>query len=121
MKATNLSGGQLRMLSVAKEIVVRPRLLMVDEPSVGMAPKVAAELYELLVQMPGWGVTILLVDQNIDEAVRISERVYMIGEGHVQREDTGAWFASHIEDVIREMLQGLPEPAGNGIGRGELP
>ena len=56
----------------------------------------------------------------IDEAVRISERVYMVGEGHVQREDTGAWFASHIEDVIREMLQGRSEASSNGNGRGEL-
>jgi branched-chain amino acid transport system ATP-binding protein len=110
VRATNLSGGQLRMLSVAKEIVVPPRLLLVDEPSVGMAPKVARELYELLVQLPGWGITILLVDQNITDAVRIAERVYLIGEGRLQREGSGAWFHTHIEEVIREMLQGSPEP-----------
>jgi branched-chain amino acid transport system ATP-binding protein len=109
VRATNLSGGQLRMLSVAKELVTPPRLLLVDEPSVGMAPKVAAEVYELLVQLPGWGITTLLVDQNITDAVRIAERVYLIAEGRVLREGSGVWFHSHIEDVIREMLQGLPE------------
>jgi ABC-type branched-subunit amino acid transport system ATPase component len=109
VRATNLSGGQLRMLSVAKELVTPPRLLLVDEPSVGMAPKVAAEVYELLVQLPGWGITTLLVDQNITDAVRIAERVYLIAEGRVLREGSGVWFHTHIEDVIREMLQGLPE------------
>jgi ABC-type branched-subunit amino acid transport system ATPase component len=110
--ATNLSGGQLRMLSVAKEIVTPPRLLLVDEPSVGMAPRVAAELYDLLVQLPAQGITILLVDQNITDAVRIAARVYLLGEGRVQREGDGAWFQAHIEDVIREMLQGQGESAG---------
>jgi branched-chain amino acid transport system ATP-binding protein len=110
-KATNLSGGQLRMLAVGKEIVTPPRLLLVDEPSVGMSPKVAAEVYDLLVQVPGWGVTVLLVDQNIVDAVRIAERVYLIGEGRVQRENSGAWFQEHIEDVIRDMLQGWAGPA----------
>ena len=108
-RATNLSGGQLRMLSVAKEMVTPPRLLLVDEPSVGMAPRVAAEVYELLVQLPSWGITTLLVDQNITDAVRIAERVYLIAEGRVLREGSGVWFHSHIEDVIREMLQGVPE------------
>jgi len=97
------------MLAVAKEIITPPRLLLVDEPSVGMAPLVAGELYELLVQLPGWGITILLVDQNITDAVRIAQRVYLLGEGRVLREGSGEWFSSHIEDVIREMLQGQPE------------
>jgi ABC-type branched-subunit amino acid transport system ATPase component len=120
VRATNLSGGQLRMLSVAKEIVTPPRLLLVDEPSVGMAPRVAAELYDLLEQLPGWGITVLLVDQNITDAVRVAQQVYLIGEGRVQREGTGAWFQAHIEDVIREMLQGRaePEPAAPGTGAG---
>ena len=111
VKSTNLSGGQLRMLSVAKEMVTLPRLLLVDEPSVGMSPRIAQEVYDLLVQVPGWGVTVLLVDQNIVDAVKIAERVYLIGEGRVQRENTGAWFEDNIEQVIREMLQGRPEPA----------
>ena len=109
-RATDLSGGQLRMLSVAKEIVTPPRLLLVDEPSVGMAPIVASELYDLLVRLPGWGITVLLVDQNITDAIRIAERVYLIGEGRVQRTASGAWFQDHLEEVIREMLQGpVPE------------
>lgn len=106
-KATQLSGGQLRTLAVAKELVVPPRLMLVDEPSVGMSPKVAQDVYAMLSALPARGVTILLVDQNITDAVAISDRVYLVGEGEVQRSDTGQWFAQNINQVIREMLQGV--------------
>ncbi|MDB5875482.1 MAG: transporter ATP-binding protein [Ramlibacter sp.] len=106
VQATQLSGGQLRTLAVAKEMVVPPRLLLIDEPSVGMAPKVAAELYEMLSRIPSWGATVLLVDQNITDAVAISDRVYLIGEGRVQREGTGKWFSENIDSVVKEMLLG---------------
>src|SRR5919202_2633549 len=105
-RATNLSGGQLRMLALAKEIVVPPRLLLVDEPSVGMAPNVAAEMYTFLARLPTAGTGVLLVDQNLADAVRLAERVYLVGEGRVQREGSGAWFAEHLDQVIREMLRG---------------
>ncbi|MCC6179533.1 MAG: ABC transporter ATP-binding protein [Chloroflexi bacterium] len=105
-QATNLSGGQLRQLAVAKEIVVPPHLLLVDEPSVGMAPKIAAELYDLLERLVQHGITILLVDQNIVDAVRVARRVYLLGEGRIQRSGSGRWFEAHLEDVIREMLTG---------------
>lgn len=106
VQATQLSGGQLRTLAVAKEMVVPPRLLLIDEPSVGMAPKVAAELYEMLARIPSLGATVLLVDQNITDAVAIADRVYLIGEGRVQREGTGKWFSENIDSVVREMLLG---------------
>ncbi len=108
VRATSLSGGQLRMLAVAKEIICPSRLLLVDEPSVGMAPKVAAELYEVLLRLPPLGVSVLLVDQNITDAVRISERVYLLSEGRVQIENTGVWFHEHVEEVISDMLRGRP-------------
>jgi ABC-type branched-subunit amino acid transport system ATPase component len=105
-RATNLSGGQLRMLALAKEIVVPPRLLLVDEPSVGMAPNVATEMYTFLAALPTAATGVLLVDQNLADAVRLAERVYLIGEGRVQREGSGAWFGEHLDQVIREMLRG---------------
>ena len=105
-RATNLSGGQLRMLALAKEIVVPPRLLLVDEPSVGMAPNVATEMYAFLAGLPATGTGVLLVDQNIADAVRLAERVYLVGEGRLQREGSGAWFGEHLDQVIREMLRG---------------
>ncbi|WP_076858343.1 ABC transporter ATP-binding protein [Bradyrhizobium mercantei] len=106
IKATQLSGGQLRTLAVAKELIVQPRLMLLDEPSVGMSPKVAQEVYAMLAALPSQGVTVLLVDQNITDAVAMSDSVYLIAEGGVQRHGTGRWFTENISDVIREMLQG---------------
>ena len=105
-RATLLSGGQLRMLALAKEMVVPPKLILVDEPSVGMAPNVAAELYAFLEGLPAQGITVLLVDQNIVDAVRLAQRVYVLGEGRVQREGSGAWFTEHLDQVVAEMLRG---------------
>jgi ABC-type branched-subunit amino acid transport system ATPase component len=105
-RATNLSGGQLRMLALAKELVVPLRVLLVDEPSVGMAPKVAAEMYAFLAALPASGMAVLLVDQNIADAVALAQRVYLVGDGAIQREGSGAWFSQHLEQVIREMLRG---------------
>jgi ABC-type branched-subunit amino acid transport system ATPase component len=110
-RATALSGGQLRMLSVAKEMVVPPRLLLVDEPSVGMAPKVAAELYGLVAGLPAAGVTVLLVDQNLADAVAVADRVYLLGEGRVVRSGEAACFRSHLDEVVAEMLRGPATPA----------
>jgi branched-chain amino acid transport system ATP-binding protein len=106
--ATTLSGGQLRMLAVAKEIIVPAKLLLVDEPSVGMAPNIATALYDQLRLLAEGGVTILLVDQNLVEAVRLAGLVYLIGDGRVVRSGTGAWFESNLETVIAEMLHGEP-------------
>ena len=106
--ATTLSGGQLRMLAVAKEIIVPAQLLLVDEPSVGMAPNVATALYDQLRLLAETGVTILLVDQNLVEAVRLAGLVYLIGDGRVVRSGTGDWFQANLETVIAQMLHGEP-------------
>ena len=106
--ATTLSGGQLRMLAVAKEIIVPAKLLLVDEPSVGMAPNIATALYDQLRLLADGGVTILLVDQNLVEAVRLAGLVHLIGDGRVVRSATGAWFESNLEAVIAEMLHADP-------------
>jgi ABC-type branched-subunit amino acid transport system ATPase component len=105
-RATLLSGGQLRMLALAKELMVLPKIILVDEPSVGMAPNVANEMYGFLERLPAEGVTVLLVDQNIVDAVRLAQRVYLLGEGKVQREGSGEWFRDHLDEVVAEMLRG---------------
>lgn len=108
-RATLLSGGQLRMLAVAKELVVPPKVLLVDEPTAGLAPKVAAEVYELLSRLVELGITILLVDQNVIESVKIACKCYLIAEGRVVRSESGRWFLQNLPQVIREMLQGRAE------------
>ena len=105
-RAAELSGGQLRQLSLAKEFVVMPSLLLVDEPTAGLAPRVADDVYALLDRSRGLGITVLLVDQNIVEAVRIADDVYLFGMGRVQREGPRAVFAADLAGIVRSALVG---------------
>jgi ABC-type branched-subunit amino acid transport system ATPase component len=107
MRATALSGGEAKMLSIAKEMMTDPRLLLVDEPSAGLSPKLSDQVYIELVAARAQGVTILLVDQNIAKAVEISEYLYMLEMGQVRREGPRADFAEQLRDIIRDSLLGV--------------
>ena len=109
-RATILSGGQLRMLSIAKELVATPSLLLVDEPTAGLAPRVADDVYDLLVRSRELGITVLLVDQNIAEAVAIADDVYLLVMGRVEREGPRDVFARDLRAIIQETLVGAPAP-----------
>lgn len=98
------------MLSLAKELVAMPSLFLVDEPTAGLAPRVAREVYEVLVRSRELGIAVLLVDQNISEAVRIADYVYVIGMGRVQREGPREDFAVRLGEIVRESLVGI-DPA----------
>ena len=106
LRATALSGGEAKMLSVAKELVTDPTLLLVDEPSAGLAPRIAAQVYERLLEVRAAGVTILLVDQNITKAVEISDYLYMLEIGRVRREGPRQAFADQLREIIRDSLLG---------------
>jgi ABC-type branched-subunit amino acid transport system ATPase component len=106
MRATSLSGGEAKMLSIAKEMVTDPRLLLVDEPSAGLSPKLAAQVYAQLLTARAQGVTILLVDQNIAKAVEVSEYLYVLEMGRVRREGRRQDFAEQLRDIIRDALLG---------------
>ena len=109
-RATVLSGGQLRMLSIAKELVATPTLLLVDEPTAGLAPRVADDVYDLLVRSRALGIAVLLVDQNIAEAVAIADDVYLLVMGRVEREGPRDVFARDLRAIIQETLVGAPAP-----------
>ena len=105
-RATSLSGGEAKMLSLAKELVTDPKLLLVDEPSAGLAPRISTEVYARLVEARARGVTILLVDQNITKAVEVSDYLYVIEGGQVRRQGPQADFADHLRELIRDSLLG---------------
>jgi ABC-type branched-subunit amino acid transport system ATPase component len=109
-RATILSGGQLRMLSIAKELVATPSLLLVDEPTAGLAPRVADDVYDLLVRSRELGITVLLVDQNIAAAVAIADDVYLLVMGRVEREGPRDVFARDLRAIIQETLVGALAP-----------
>ena len=106
LRATGLSGGEAKMLSLAKELVTDPKLLLVDEPSAGLAPRISTEVYARLVEARATGVTILLVDQNITKAVEVSDYLYVIEGGQVRRQGPQADFADHLRELIRDSLLG---------------
>lgn len=88
--AATLSGGQQQMLALAQALMSRPRLLMLDEPSLGLAPLIVAEIFAIVRQVAAEGCTILLVEQMAAQALRIADRGYVLSTGRVVMEGTGA-------------------------------
>jgi branched-chain amino acid transport system ATP-binding protein len=77
----HLSGGEQMMLATARALIVRPRFLLFDEPSAGLSPKLAAEALERVAALAGRGVGVLMVEQNIREAMRVADRIYVLVGG----------------------------------------
>ncbi|MDH3234433.1 MAG: ABC transporter ATP-binding protein [Alphaproteobacteria bacterium] len=81
--ASNLSGGQQQMLGLARGLMSGPRVLMLDEPSLGLSPIAAQDVFDLIPRLRGQGVTILLVEQNVRQALAIADRAYVIESGRM--------------------------------------
>ena len=113
-RATNLSGGMLRMLCIAKEIMTEPDLLLLDEPSCGLSPKIVSEIYTFLKIIAEAGTTILLVDQNIMKALEVSDHMYYLEMGQVKRSGPKEDFALSIRDIIRDSFISGSPPFGEG-------
>lgn len=86
--ARTLSGGEQQMLAVARGIVLRPKILILDEPSLGLAPKLAANVLRLAKQLKEQGYTVLLVEQNVRQALQVSDRAYIIETGRIIKSGT---------------------------------
>jgi branched-chain amino acid transport system ATP-binding protein len=81
-----LSGGEQQQLAIARGLMSRPSLLMLDEPSLGLAPMLVTEIFELVTQLRETGVTILLVEQNVERTLEIADRAYLLNTGQVEFE-----------------------------------
>ena len=99
-----LSGGEQQMLAICRTLMGNPALLMVDEPTEGLAPMMVQAVRELLLAVAARGVTILLVEQKLDIALAISHRLYVMGHGEIVFEGTPATLAAH-NTVRREWLE----------------
>jgi branched-chain amino acid transport system ATP-binding protein len=82
-----LSGGEQQMLAIGRALMSRPRLLMLDEPSMGLAPLLVERIFELLAEIHGQGTTILLVEQNAQAALNLADRGYVLESGIITLED----------------------------------
>jgi len=101
--AALLSGGERQMLALGKALMGRPRLLMLDEPSLGLAPTVVTEIFHTVRDLNRRGTTILLVEQNAREALRISQRAYVLDTGRILLTGTGEELLTN-EEVKRAFL-----------------
>ena len=90
-----LSGGQAQMLALARGLMARPKLLMLDEPSLGLAPIAAQEVFALIARLRDSGVTILLVEQNVRQALAIADRGYVLEGGRIILDGKAVELAEH--------------------------
>jgi branched-chain amino acid transport system ATP-binding protein len=95
--AGTLSGGEQEMLAIARALMARPRLCLFDEPSLGLAPRIVAEVGETLARIKATGMPILLVEQNASMALRLADRAYVFEAGEIVLEGTGAELQAHPE------------------------
>jgi branched-chain amino acid transport system ATP-binding protein len=87
--AGNLSGGEQQMLAIGRALMAKPKILLLDEPSMGLAPLMVQEIFRVLKQINDTGLTILLVEQNVRQALRIARRGYVLETGKVVLHGTG--------------------------------
>ncbi len=103
-RAGSLSGGEQQMLAIARALMAKPRLLLLDEPSLGLAPLLIEEIFEALVELKKQGITILLVEQKAPPALQIAERAYVLRTGQIV-----ATMATHeidSPDVLAQLYLG---------------
>lgn len=108
-RAGQLSGGQRQMLAVARALIVEPSVLILDEPSAGLSPKIVAEVFSRLKAINGTGVTIILVEQNVKAALAIADRAVILVEGLLRHEGPAATLAD--DPIVAELYLGARKEA----------
>ncbi len=88
-RAGTMSGGEQQMLAIGRALMSQPRLLLLDEPSLGLAPIIIQQIFDTIEQLRQEGMTIFLVEQNANQALKLADRGYVLEKGHVVLEDTG--------------------------------
>jgi branched-chain amino acid transport system ATP-binding protein len=82
-RGRQLSGGEQEMLSIARALLLNPKLLILDEPSQGLAPLIVREVFRIVAQMRSQGITVLLVEQNVRMSLEVADHAYVLDDGHV--------------------------------------
>ncbi|MDN2658316.1 ATP-binding cassette domain-containing protein [Neptunomonas phycophila] len=88
-RAGTMSGGEQQMLAIGRAMMSKPRMILLDEPSLGLAPIIIQQIFDIIEQLRNEGVTIFLVEQNANQALRIADRGYVLENGRVVLSDTG--------------------------------
>lgn len=103
--AGTLSGGEQQMLAIGRALLSKPRLLLLDEPSLGLAPKVIQNIFKLIKEIQLKGVSILLIEQNAHMAMKIADRVYVLETGNIVLQGAAEEMRAH-EDIKKAYLGG---------------
>jgi branched-chain amino acid transport system ATP-binding protein len=98
-KGRQLSGGEQEMLAIARALLLNPKLIMLDEPSQGLAPLIVAEVFRIVVAAREEGISVLLVEQNVRAAVAIADRAFVLDDGHIVYSGSASEFAKDEERV----------------------
>jgi branched-chain amino acid transport system ATP-binding protein len=104
-QASTLSGGEQQMVAIARALMGRPRLLLLDEPSVGIAHRLKVQIFEAIVEIKRSGTAILLVEQDARSTLAIADRVYVMEHGHIARSGSAREMAD--DDDIRQVYLGV--------------
>ncbi|PZF78050.1 ABC transporter ATP-binding protein [Aestuariivirga litoralis] len=105
LRAGQLSGGQRQMLAVARALIVDPKVLILDEPSAGLSPRIVGEVFSSLARINQSGVTIILVEQNVKAALAVAHRGVVLVEGQLRHEGPAATLAH--DPIIAELYLGV--------------
>jgi branched-chain amino acid transport system ATP-binding protein len=103
--AGTLSGGEQQMCAIGRALMSRPKLLLMDEPSAGLAPLVVQQVFELVHRIRAEGLTVLIVEQNVQQVLDVVDRAYLLEVGHIKLAGTSAEFRGN--DFIRKSYMGL--------------
>ena len=103
-RAGTMSGGEQQMLAIGRALMSKPRLLLLDEPTLGLAPLIIAQIFEIIQTIRAAGVTVFLVEQNANRALQIADRGYVLETGQIVLEDTGANLLTN--DAVRRAYLG---------------
>jgi branched-chain amino acid transport system ATP-binding protein len=93
------------MLAISRAIMCKPKLLLLDEPSLGLAPKIVAQIFEIIKKLNSEGMTILLVEQNANQALKVADRAYVLETGKITLSGTGQELLSN--DEVRKSYLGV--------------
>jgi branched-chain amino acid transport system ATP-binding protein len=99
-----MSGGEQQMLAIGRALMSEPRLLLLDEPSLGLAPIIIQQIFQILEQLRNAGVTVFLVEQNANQALKLADRGYVMEHGRIVLEDTGVNLLSN--EAVRQAYLG---------------
>ncbi|MFC6707302.1 ABC transporter ATP-binding protein [Flexivirga alba] len=99
-----MSGGEQQMLAIGRALMGHPKLLLLDEPSMGLAPQFIRQIFRIIKEVNDQGTTVLLVEQNANQALKLANRAYVLETGHITREGSGTELAS--DDAVRAAYLG---------------